>query len=186
MRQHVARVFRAGRIDRHVAFVDVLNKTVFVDYKRGAIAVAAFLIEDAILLHDGAFEVAEQRKGDANLLGKLAVSGNAVHTEAENLGIGRFEFGDISLIRLHLFRSTAGESQHIKGEYNILLALKVAELVSLAIRSAQREVWRRVADFQVSFWRGWLLSERGRAEHSKQQSRHQESRYHRSAPLEVL
>jgi len=52
-------------IDCHAAFVDVLDNSVFVDYKRGAIAIATLFVKDAVVFHDGAFEITEQRKGYA-------------------------------------------------------------------------------------------------------------------------
>jgi len=59
VRQDVAGVFGAGRIDRLVAFLDVLNDPVFVDDERGAVAITPLFIEDAILLHDRSLEVAQ-------------------------------------------------------------------------------------------------------------------------------
>ena len=82
MRQDVARVGSAGWIDGHVAFVDVADDAVLVDHECGAIAEALRLVEDSIGLHYCALEIAEQRKGDLNLFGKLAVGGNAVNTDA--------------------------------------------------------------------------------------------------------
>jgi hypothetical protein len=100
VRQDVARVGSAGWIDGLVTFLDVLNDAFFVDHERGAIAIATLFVEYAIALHYRALEIAQQRKGNLNLFGKLAVGGNAVNTDAENLGFGSSEFGDISLIRL--------------------------------------------------------------------------------------
>ena len=68
-------------------------------------------------------------KSNAILFGEFAVGGNAVYAEAENLCVGRFEFGDISLIRLHFLRSTTGEGQHVNGQHDVFLALEVTELV---------------------------------------------------------
>src|ERR1700674_4430497 len=109
VRKDVAGILGGGWIDGDVPFVDVLNDPVFVDHKGRTIAIAAVFIEDAIVLDHCAFEIAEQRKGDAVLLAEFSVRGNTVHTDAENLRVGSFEFGDISLIRLHFLRSTTGE-----------------------------------------------------------------------------
>ncbi len=79
MRQHVACFRGAGRIDRHVTFVDVLNDPVFVDDKRCAITKALFFIKDSIVLHNSPFEIAEYWKGNAELFGKLTVGGNTVY-----------------------------------------------------------------------------------------------------------
>ena len=100
MRQDVARIFSAGWIDGDVAFFDVLNDSVLVDNERCTIAEALLFIEDAIVSYDCAFEIAEQRKRNAELFGEFAIGGNAVYTESKNLRIGGVEFGNISLICL--------------------------------------------------------------------------------------
>ena len=99
MLEHVARVDDACRIDSDVSFVDVLNDAFFVDQEGGAISKALFLIKNTIVFDDGAFEVAEDREGNSDLLCKFAVGGNAVYTQTKNLSVGCFEFSDISLIR---------------------------------------------------------------------------------------
>ena len=129
MRDDIACGGGAGWIYGHAAFVDMLNDPVFVDHEGGAIPKALLFVEDAIVLHDGAFEIAEKREGNAILFAEFAVGGNAVYADAENLCVGRFEFGDISLIRLHFLRSTTGESQNVEGKHYVLLALEVTELV---------------------------------------------------------
>lgn len=115
MREDVARFSGAGWINCHITFVDVLNDPLFVDDEGRAIAEALLFIEDPVILHDGALEIAEYWESYANLLGEFTVRGNAVNTESENLGVGCFEFGNISLIRLQFLRSTTGECQHING-----------------------------------------------------------------------
>jgi len=57
--QHVTGINNGGRIDRDVAFVDVLNDAVLVDHEGGPIAEALFFVEDTIIFDDGAFEIAE-------------------------------------------------------------------------------------------------------------------------------
>ena len=59
MRQDVARVGRAGRIDRDAALINVPNDAILIDHKRGAITIATFFIEDAIVFDHRAFEIAE-------------------------------------------------------------------------------------------------------------------------------
>src|SRR5712692_4611375 len=156
VRKDVARVFRTGWIDRHVALVYVLNDPVFVDHKRRAIAIAALFIEDAIVLHHTSLlKITQKREGKAQLFGKFAVSIRAVNADAENLGVRRIEFGDISLIRLHFLRSTTGKCKNVKGEDDVLLAFEVAELVTnaSAVRAydstRQSEVRRCLANFQI-------------------------------------
>lgn len=102
------------------------NDAFLIDQERGAIAKALLFVEDSIILDDGAFEIAEEWKRNSDLLCKLTVGGNAVYTHAEDLGFGGFEFGDISLIRLQLLRSTTGECQHIDRQHDILLAFEIA------------------------------------------------------------
>src|ERR1041384_8149639 len=104
VRQDVASVGRAGDVDRHVAFVDVLNDPVLVDHERGAISIAAIFVEDAVVFHDRLFDVAQQWERDGALFGELSVGIRTVDAHAENLCIVAFEFGDISLIRLHFLR----------------------------------------------------------------------------------
>jgi len=99
MLKHVTRVYYGRRIDRDVSFVNVTNDAFFVDQESSAISKALLLIENTIIFDDGAFEVAEEREGDSDLLCKFAVGGNTVNTQTKNLSIGCFEFSDISLIR---------------------------------------------------------------------------------------
>ena len=100
MLKYVTRVSDGGRIDGGVSFVNVPDDAFFIDQEGGAIAEALLLVEDPISFNDGAFEIAEYRKSNADLLCKFAVGGNTVNTHSENLRVGGFEFGDISLIRL--------------------------------------------------------------------------------------
>ena len=88
MCEYITRVDNARGIDRDVSFVDVPNNAFFIDHEGCAISKALLLVEDAIVLHHSAFEIAEYRKGNAELLGKFAVGGNAVDTHAENLSVG--------------------------------------------------------------------------------------------------
>lgn len=132
MRQDIAGVRGAGWIDRDVAFVDVLDDSVFIDDKGGAVSIATLFVKDPVVFHGCSLEIAEQREGYAVLFGEFSVGGNAVYAETKNLSIIRFEFGDISLIRLHFLRSTTGESQDIEGQHHVFLPLKVTELESQA------------------------------------------------------
>jgi len=59
MHEHVARVHDARRIDRRVAFVDVLDDAFFIDDEGGTIAETLLFVEDTIVLNDGAFEITE-------------------------------------------------------------------------------------------------------------------------------
>ena len=128
--QDIAGVLGAGWIDRHIAFVDMLDDSVFIDNKGCPVSVTALFVKDPVIFHDCSFEVAKQREGYSVLFGEFSISGNAVYAETKNLSIIRFEFGDISLIRLHFLRSTTGESQNIEGQHYVLLPLKITELES--------------------------------------------------------
>lgn len=100
MHQDVAGIDHGGWIDGHVSFVDVLDNAFFIDHEGRAITEALLFVEHAVVLNDGAFEVAEQRKRNSELFGEFAICGNAVYTESKNLRICGVEFGDISLICL--------------------------------------------------------------------------------------
>ena len=76
------------------------NDSFLVHYKGSARSKALSFIVDAVSLRYCALEIAEEREGDADLFGEGAIGGEAVNTDAQNLSLGRVEFGDISLIRL--------------------------------------------------------------------------------------
>ena len=126
MRQYVAGFGGRGWIDRHAAFVDVLNNSLLVDDECGSIAEALFFIKDSVIFHHSSLEITEQWKRYTDVLCKTAVGRNAVDADAEDLSLCSFEFSDISLIRLQFFRSTTGESQHIEGQHHIFLSPEVA------------------------------------------------------------
>ena len=153
VRQDVACIFGARRIYSFAAFFDMLDDSVLVDHERCPIAVAALFIEDAVVFHHCAFEITQQGKGQSILFGKLTIGGHAVNANAENLSIVSIEFGDISLIRLHLFRSTAGEGQDIKRQHDTLLTFEVAEFICLAVRTSQGKVRSRLPNLQIGMRR---------------------------------
>jgi hypothetical protein len=141
MRQDVAGILGAGRIDGFVAFLDVLDLAVLIDDERSAIRISAVLVKNSVVLDDRAFcKVAQNWKSNSVLFGELAIGIDAVGADAENLCVVGFEFGDISLIRLHLLRSTAGEGKNIKGEHYVFLAPEITEFVPYGsfIRSNDR------------------------------------------------
>ena len=169
MLEHVTRVDNRGRIDRDVSFVDVLDDSLLIDHESSAISEALFFVEDAIVFHYSAFEITEDRESNSDLFCEFAVGGNTVNTHSKNLRVGGFEFGDISLIRLQLLRSTTGERQYINRQYDVLLSFEIAELVALSVGGTQRKFRGLVSDFQMCFrWR-WLLGHSGHAKHNKQQ-----------------
>ena len=99
MLEHVTCVHNGSRIDGDVSFVDLLNDAFFINQERGAVSKALLLVIDTIRFDYRAFEIAEKRKRDFNLLCEFAVGGDAVYTHPKNLSVGGFEFCDISLIR---------------------------------------------------------------------------------------
>jgi hypothetical protein len=143
-------------IDGAVAFVDQLDDSLLVDDDVGAqspfvgfvIFVVAF--EDAVGLEHLAVHVAEEREGNADLLGEGSIGRRAIHTDAEDFRIRGVNFsgGDSSLDRLKLLCSTAGEGQDVDGKEDILLAAVVAELHRFPAVAEKSEVRGGVTDFE--------------------------------------
>ena len=106
---------RAAWVNGGLILVDVPDDAFLIHHERGAVGESALFVEDSVLLGDGSFEVAKERVSDLKLLGILLVGKPAVNADAENLSVGLFEFGDISLIRLKLLRSPAREGEYVKG-----------------------------------------------------------------------
>ena len=100
LREDAARLIRARRVNGRATLFDVLDDAVLVYDERGARAVAAFFVEDAVVAHDVAFEIAEQRERDLDVFCKARVGGRTVNADAQNLSFGGVEFGNIRLIRL--------------------------------------------------------------------------------------
>jgi hypothetical protein len=83
--EDVARLHYGRWIDGDVSFVDVLNDAFFVDQEGGAVSKSLLFIKNAIVFDYSTFEIAEDRKRNADLLCKFSVGGNAVYTHSENL-----------------------------------------------------------------------------------------------------
>jgi len=139
----------AGGVEGRGALLDVLYAAFLVEDEGGAARPTFFFVEDAVFLGDFALEVAQQREGYAEVLAEALVGRVAVDTDAENLGVVGFEFGDISLIRLQFLRSTAGEGEHVEGQHSVLLAAEVSKVDRLAILVGQGEVRGEVAYFET-------------------------------------
>ena len=84
----VTRFHHSGWIDCDVSFVNVPDDSFFIDQEGGTIPKPLLLIENAIVLNNSAFEIAEDRKGNSNLFCEFAVGGNTVYTHAKDLGVG--------------------------------------------------------------------------------------------------
>lgn len=98
MLQVVAGLSDAARIDRFGALLDVLDDPVLVNQERGANSQAPGGMQDSVFHTDFTFEVAEQREGDAKVLGKALVAGGGIDADADDLSVVCFVVCDISLI----------------------------------------------------------------------------------------
>ena len=117
---------RAGGIDGRRILVNVLDHASLVHHERRAVGESVFLVEDPVLFGNCPLKIAQQWIGEPELLRELPVGGGTVYTDPENLSVVGFELGDISLIRLELLRSTPRESEDVKRQHNVLLAVKIA------------------------------------------------------------
>jgi hypothetical protein len=128
---------------------DVADDSVFVDNEGSAAADEPFLVKNAVGFDHLSLDVAEQREGHTDVFTESLVSGVAVNTDADDLRITFLEIGDISLIRLKLFRSTAGEGEHVEGERDILLTPEIRELHGLSVRVCESEIRRCLSNFEL-------------------------------------
>ena len=168
--EHVTRFHDRRRIDGNVSFINVADNAFFIDQESGAISEALLLVEDAIVFNDGAFEIAEDWECNSELFGEFAVGGNAVDTHSEDLSLVCFEFGDISLIRLQLLRSTTCKREHVNRQHDVFLTFEIAQLVLLSVCGAQVEVRSFVSDLQVCMWWSWLLGQCDSTKHAQQRN----------------
>ena len=111
---------------------DVLNFSVFVNDEGCAARPLVFVSAHRVFLQnpvsgeDLVIHVAQEREGDADLLGEGRVGGRAVDADSKNFRVACLELGQISLIGLEFLRSTAGEGEDVEGEDYGLLAPVVA------------------------------------------------------------
>jgi hypothetical protein len=61
---------------------DVADDAFLVEHEGGARAEAAFFVEDAVIAHGRAFEIAEQRERDLDIFGEARVGRCAVNADA--------------------------------------------------------------------------------------------------------
>jgi hypothetical protein len=86
-------------VNRGAVEFDVLDHALLVDDERGAprefilVGCHGILLQNAVIGEHFAIHVAQQRKGDVNLLGECGVGGWAVCADAENNGVAGFDFG---------------------------------------------------------------------------------------------
>ncbi len=157
----------AGRVNRGLPLLNVADDALFVHHEGCASGKALLFAQNAVRFGNLSFEIAQQREGDLNVFSKSLVGGKTVNADTENLRLFGFELGNISLICLEFARSAAGESQHIKGEHDTLLAFEIAQLHGLAVLIYEGEVGSRIADFQMRL--GRLLRAAGRGKRGEQQ-----------------
>ncbi len=148
-------------IDGVITFFDKLDDALLVDDDVGTQSpLVAFVIlcgvvgfEDSVRLEHLAVHVAEEREGNADLLGEGGVGGGTIHADAEDFRIRGVNLtgGDSSLDRLKLLRSTTGEGQHVDGEEDVLLAAIVAELHGFPSVAEESELRGGVADLEGHF-----------------------------------
>jgi hypothetical protein len=162
LRHYAANLICAGRIDGRPALLDMLDDAVFIDDESSASGKASLFVKYAVVFRGFAFEIAEQREGDAYLRGKGFVGGEAVNADSQYLSVGCFKLGNISLICLQLLGSATCEGQHVEGQHHVLFAFEIAELHGLAVRIGEREIGSRVAYLQVRFRRRRRLRDRNR------------------------
>ena len=100
LHEDAARLICARRVNGRASLFDVADDAFLIHDKRGARAVAAFFIEDAVIAHGCAFEIAEKWKCHLDVFGEAGVGGRTVHADSQDLCVGGVEFGNISLICL--------------------------------------------------------------------------------------
>lgn len=138
----------AGGIDRVGPFINVADDAVRIDHEGDAVGKEVSEIEDTVSFGDYLFSIAQERERRAGFLGKLTVPFLAIEADPQHLCTRGLELGDITLIRLDLFRSTGRRGADVEGQYDGFLAPKVRELNDLAVLVGQREVGGAVTDLQ--------------------------------------
>jgi len=113
--------------------VNVLDHPFFIDDKGGAMRHGELVVQDAVFRRNLAREITQEGEGHTDLLGVSLVGKLAVHADPQHLGSCLLEFGDISLIRLQLLRSTSGEGEHVKRQHHVLLPQKLIERNLVAV-----------------------------------------------------
>jgi len=137
-----------ARVNCRVSYFDMLDGAVLVDDEGGAVRKALLFVQDPVFFGNRPLEVAQEREVELFLLRESGIRCRAVNADAQDLRVGLLEFGDISLIRLQLLRSTPGEGQNVKCQHHILLPQKIAQLHILPVGVLEREVRRLVTHFE--------------------------------------
>jgi hypothetical protein len=133
--------------NRICAFLDVLNNSFFVDDESDPVGEEADDIQNTVGFGDLLIGVREQGKTCGRFCRKLAVSFRAVEADSQHLHARSFKPGDITLIRLNLFRSTGRGGANVERQHNGFSAQKISQLDEIAVLVRQREIRRAVAYF---------------------------------------
>lgn len=116
------------RIHGAIVLLDVLDFAVLIHDERGAprkLVLVSFLLiilHNPVLFQHFPVHIAQEGKRHADLLGKCGIRSGRVNADSEYDGVACFQLGQISLIGLEFFRSTAGKRQYVKRENYILLS----------------------------------------------------------------
>ena len=155
-------------VNRAIVEIDVLNLALLIDDESGTprpfvvIAAHRILSQNPVRSERLAIHIAEEREGDADLLGKCGIGRRTVNADAENDGIAGIELGQISLNGLKFLGSTTGEGQNVEGEHDVLLAAIIGKGDGLSLVAGKSEVGGDVADFEGRSRHGVLLRSSGR------------------------
>lgn len=151
--------FSAAGIDGAVAFLDVLDLAVLVNYERGAVGNADFLDQNAVCLGDLSIpEIAEQREGSVYFGGKFFLGGSVVRANSKNLGAQIIKFGNTSLVCQQFLRSTTGKSSREEGQNHGGFPAEIGQMDRAARGGGQREIRGHIPNFQVGVRRIHILA----------------------------
>jgi hypothetical protein len=144
-----ARLVRARRVNGGSPLLDVAYDSVFVDDEGRTASDEPLFVKDAVGLDHLSLHVAQQWECYSDVFLEAVVGSVAINTYADDLRVALLEVGNISLICLQFLRSTAGKSQHVKGERDVLLSTEIRELDGLSVRVGEGEIGRRVSDLKL-------------------------------------
>ncbi len=142
-----ASLMGAVGVESDLTLFHVADDAFLVDHKRGSVREPVFLVENTVGLRDRPLKVTEEGKIDAFLFRESIVGRRTVHADPQYLRPSLLEFGDISLIRLQLLRSTPGKGQNVERQHDILFSQKITQLHLVSVLIRQDEVGRLVAHF---------------------------------------
>jgi hypothetical protein len=158
-----ARVIRAGRIDRAVAFLDIRDLAFLVDDERGAVRHAGVFVENAVSGRRLALgKIAQERNGDVVLRREFPLRRNVVGADSKNLDALLFKFGDTILVRFEFLRSTTGERSRVERQDDRVFAAEIREFDPSALAGRQIEVRGHIADLEMGLGRRNGLAEQAR------------------------